>query len=163
MLGVLEGDLAGLQRGVHPPALPLNLRDRGVGDVTSQVVACCLEHGQRLLEECGQPLRRALLRLDGGAEDARLDPRAELADMIARDGGTLGEGSARRSASSPLLPEQSVAELNLECEVEVGRRDERGGSLVEAHGRVVVLAEGRAAAAGRQAPPRRRGQLVVGG
>ena len=72
--------------------------------------------------------------------------------------------SARRSASSP-LPAQSRAshELGLEGEVELGRRHERGGALEQAHGGAVVLAEGRAVAAGRQAPPRRRGQLVVVG
>ena len=84
--------------------------------------------------------------------------------MIAGDGGTLGEGiCAPKCVFAPACPEQSALELELEGEVKLGRWDERGGSLVEFHGRAVVLAEGRAVAAGRQASPRRRGQLVVGG
>ena len=140
-----------------------HLRERGVGDVQSQVVAGGLEHGQRLLDERGQLLRRAL-RLEVEAEHARLDPPAELADTIARRRGTLGEGiCAPERVVAPACPEQGVAELGFEGEVDLGRRYERGGALEQADGGAVVLAEGRAVAAGGQAPPRRRGQLVVGG
>ena len=97
-------------------------------------------------------------------DHARLDPPAELADTIARRRGTLGEGiCAPERIVAPACPEQGVAELGFEGEVELGRRHERGGALEKAHGGAVVLAEIRAEAGRRQTPPRRRGQLVVGG
>ena len=90
------------------------------------------------------------------------DPPAQLADTIARRRGTLGEGiCAPERVVAPACPEQGVAELGFEGEVELGRRYERGCALEQADSGAVVLAEGRAVAAGRQAPPRRRGQLVV--
>ena len=77
--------------------------------------------------------------------------------------GMLGQGiRAPERVLAPAHPEQGVAELGLEGEVELGRRDERGGTLVQAHGRAVVLAAGRAmasrpsAAASRRRPARRR-------
>jgi hypothetical protein len=158
-----EGLLDGLQRRVHLRAHPRHLRGRGVGDVQSQVVAGSPEHGQRLLDERGQLLRRTL-RLEVEAEHACLDPPAELADTIPRRRGTLRSGiCAPERVVSPACPEQGLAELGLEGEVELGRWHEPGGSLEQADGGAVVLAEGRPVAAGRQAPPRRRGQLVVCG
>ena len=72
--------------------------------------------------------------------------------------------SARRSASSPLPAQKSAStSSSLEGEVDLGRRDERGGALEQAHGGAVVLAGAARAAAGGQAPPRRRGQHAVVG
>ena len=154
-----EGPLVGLQPCVHLPAHARHLRERGVGDVQRQVVAGGLEHGQRLLDERGQLLRRAL-RLDGEAEHARLDPPAELADTIARRRRHARRGRPRAAARRRPLPVQNRASTSsdLEGEVELGRRYERGGALEQADGGAVVRRTLRAAAAGGQAPPRRGGQ-----
>ena len=63
------------------------------------------------------------------------------------------------------MPAQNRASTSssFEGEVDLGRGDERGGALEQAHGGAVVLAELRPVAAGGQAAPRRRGQHVVVG
>ena len=149
-----DGPLECLQRRVHLPAHVRHLPERGVSDVQGEVVAGGLEHGQRLLDERGQLLGRAL-RLEEDAEDARLDPPAQLADAIARRRGPLGEGiRAPERFAALACPEQGVDELGLEGEVDLGRGHERGGALEQAHGGAVVLAG--AARGGRPAVRRRR-------
>ena len=111
----------------------------------------------------GQLLRRAL-GLDVDAEHGRQDAPAELADTVAGRGGSLGEGfCAPHRVVGPACPGQGFAELDLEGQVELGRRDEGGGALEQADGGAVVLAEGRAVAARHQVSPRRgRRDAVVG-
>ena len=96
-----EGPLVVLQPCAHLPAPARHLRKRGVGDIQSHVVAGRLEHGQSLLDQRGQLLRRAL-RLDEEAEHARLHPPAELADTIVCRSGSLGEGFRAPESVAPL-------------------------------------------------------------
>jgi hypothetical protein len=152
------GPLEGLERCV--PALG-HRREPVVGDVQSQVVAGSLEDGQCLLDE-RQALGR-VFRLEVRAVLARQDPPAQLANLIPSSRGTLGERiCAAERFVAPACPEQGVAELLFKGEIELSRRQERGGSLEQAHGRTVVLAEGRAVPASLQAPPGRGAQPVVG-
>ena len=139
-----------------------HLSERGVPDVQSEVGAGGLEDGQRLLDESIQ-LRGLALRLEVHADHGRLDPPAELPNLVA-----CGRGAVRERLGTPerlvdlACPEQDLDELGLEGEVELGRRHERGCALEEARRRPVVLAERRSLAAGGQAAPRRRGQRGVG-
>ena len=133
-----------LQPCPHLPAHARHLRKRGVGDVQSHVVAGRLEHGQSLLDERGQLLRRAL-RLDarggtcppGPARRARRHDRLPQRARSARD-------SARRSASAP-LPAQNNASMRSisRARSSSAGRDEGGGALEQADGGGVVLARGR--------------------
>ena len=160
---VREGPFAGFQRRVHLCAYARHLGERGVGDVQRQVVAGGLELGQGPLDGCGQLLRRAL-RLEVEPEHTRHDPPGDLADTIARRSGPLGEEiCSPERVVGPACPEQGLAELGLEGEVDLVRRQERGGALEQAHGGAVVLPTRRTVAAGRQAPSRRGGQGAVVG
>ena len=109
LASVGDGPLGRLQCRVHPHVVVLNPCQRVVGDVEGEVVACGLEHRQRLLDERGQPLSRRALRLDVEADGVRLDPPAELGDTIARRRGSLGEGfRAPERVVAVACPEQGV-------------------------------------------------------
>ena len=98
------------------------------------------------------------------AEHGRLDPPAELADPVARAAARSASGiRATERVFAPTRPEQGIAELGLESQVELAPTVRARRRVVEARRRAVVLAPGRAMAAGGQAPPRRRGQRVVVG
>jgi hypothetical protein len=105
------GPLVCLQYGVHLRAHVRHRPERGVSGVEGEVVAGGLEHGQRLLEERGQLLGRAL-RFQPGAEPALLDPSAQFSDAVACGGGPLGEraGASERLAAFAGL-EQGVGEV----------------------------------------------------
>ena len=117
-----------------------HLSKRGVADVQGQVGAGGLEDGQRLLDE-GIQLRGLALRLEVHAYLGRLDPPAELSNLVA-----CGRGAVRERIGAPerlvdlACPEQDLDELGFEGEVELGRRHERGCALEEARRRPVVLA-----------------------
>ena len=87
-------------------------------------------------------------------------PPQSSADAITCAAALSARSSARRTASSALPVQCSASlEFDLEGEIELGRRHESSGALEQAHGGGVVLADGRAVAAGREAPPRRGGQV----
>ena len=77
------GALVRLQRRVHMSSLELHLREPVVDGVEGEIVAGGLKEGLRLRDERRQPLGRAL-RLQGHADDARLDPRAQLTQLVPR-------------------------------------------------------------------------------
>jgi hypothetical protein len=132
------GPVECLKPGVHSCAHGRHPADRVVAGVQGDIVAGGLEHRQRPLEEGGQVLGRAL-RLEVEAEHARFDPRAQLADTIARGRGALGEQiRTSEPVDAPACPEQGVEEVGFEGEVDLGRRHERGGALEQAHGGAVV-------------------------
>ena len=157
-----ERPLVGLQPCLHPRALERGIRERGVGDVQSHLVADGFEYGQRLVDERGQLLRALRLAVD--SEAAPEDPAAELSDTVAGRGGSLGEGICTAERVVALArPAQGVAELDLEGEVKLDPRYERGGTLEQADGGAVILAADGAVACGGQAAPSPRCQLVVVG
>ena len=129
----------------------------------SSPAAC--EHRQRLLDERGQ---RSPPRASGSRSRRNMPPWTLPQSSAIRSPAAAARSareSARRSdVVGPACPEQGFAELDLDGEVELGRRDERGGALEQADGGAVVLAEGCArSAAGRQPSPRRGGQGAVVG
>jgi hypothetical protein len=88
----------------------------------------------------------------------------DLADTIARRSGPLGEEiCSPERIVGPSCPEQGLAQLGFEGEVELVRRHERGCALEQAHGGTVVLPADRTVAAGYQAPSRLGGQGAVVG
>src|SRR5207247_8390096 len=111
--------------------------------------------------ERGQPVGRSL-RLQERAEQALLNPAAQLTYPIARHRGPLGEGirAPERVVSLPCL-KQGVDDVDLERDVELARGHERGGALEQADGGAVVLTEVGSVAAGGQAASRRRSQHPV--
>ena len=114
--------------------------------------------GSASLDERRQPLGRRALRLEVEADHARLDLPAQLGHAIAGRRGALGEGiCAPERVAALASPVQGFAEVGLEGEVELGRRDERGGALEQADGGAVVLpgaARGGRRRSGAAAPPR---------
>src|SRR5947208_11363306 len=87
-----EGPLVCLQPRVDLPAHVRYLPERVVGGVEGEVVAGGVEKGERVLDQGGQLLPRAL-RLEVHPEQTLLDPAAELTNTIARGRGALGEGT----------------------------------------------------------------------
>ena len=69
---------------------------------------------------------------------------AELADAISGRRGKLREslGAAERIVA-PSDPDERIADLGLESEVELGGGCERGGALEETHDGAVVLTQAR--------------------
>jgi hypothetical protein len=135
--------------------------ERGVADVERQVVACCLEHRQRLLDERGERLR-AVIGHEIEAEAAGLDPSAELAEAIAGGSGSLGERLRTPDCLvSSAGPGQDLAKLALEGDVNLRRQHQPGGALEQpARGEVVLPARGALTGVGKP-PARRAGQLGV--
>src|SRR5439155_44834 len=75
------------------------------------------------------------LRLEGHADDARVDLAAQLANAIARGRSPLGDGLGPPERLVALAsPEQGIDKVGLEWEVELGRGDERGGPPEQARG-----------------------------
>jgi hypothetical protein len=64
---------------------------------------------------------------------------------------------------APSDPDERIADLGLESDVELGGRCERGSALEETHDGAVVLTEARAVGGAPEPQTCRRGQPVVGG
>src|SRR6266511_25262 len=92
LLRMHEGALTCLQPRVKLAAHARHLAERAVSDIQREIVTGRLEYRQRLLDERGQPLGRAL-RLEEGAEQTLLDSPAQLTDAVAGSRGPLGEGT----------------------------------------------------------------------
>jgi hypothetical protein len=138
------------------------LRECVVANVQGKVVSRGLEHRQRPFDERTQLLGCAL-RHEVDVDDTLLDSPAQLTDAISGRRGSLGEGTRTPERLTALAgPEQGVDELELENEVGLGGRMEGDGPLEQAGGGAEVPPNHRTAAAGGQAAPRRRGQLVIG-
>ncbi len=123
-----EGTLPRASSFLVVPADVRRVAPRRVSDVEDNVVTGRFEDGQRLLEESVKLRCGAALGVD--AKSRRVHACAQVAEMITRGDGALGESvGAQERFVGPARPHQGARELDLECHVDLRRGDERGHAL----------------------------------